>query len=244
MLRYGMMQVQSSGSGGETMFQNLINIVAAPQSAFDSLKEKRSALFPLLLLVLITGLTQFLYFTNVDPDFLIDQLIEQMSGLPIPEAELREGLEQSSPADGRIQSAISAAIFVPIMMALYAAYMSMTSKFTGDEIGFKRWFSLVAWTSVPVVFSALAGILVVLMSSDGMIALTDLKPFSLNNLIFHTTGSFRSLLSALDITQIWSAVLMILGYKNWTGKSGIGSGIVVLLPYILIYGIWALIIIL
>lgn len=225
------------------MFQNLINIITAPQAAFDSLKEKPTALMPLLLIIALSGGMQILYFANIDLDFLIDQLVIQSQAfINIPENELRESLADTNPITQGISSAIAIAIFLPLITAIMAGYLSFVSKFTSDEIGFKRWFCLAAWTSVVTIFAAIAGIAVVLMSADGMIALSQLQALSLNSLIFQTTGPFKTLLSSLDITQLWALVLLILGYKSWTGKTLASSICIGGAPYFLIYGIWALII--
>lgn len=227
------------------MFQNFINIITAPQSAFTFLREKRSALFPLLLIIVMTGLVQILYVTNVDPDFLIEQTIEQAQAfINIPEDQLRENLENANPTAQGIQSAIFIAIILPIIYSIFAGYLTFMSKFSGDEIGFKHWFSLTCWTGVVTIFAALASIVVILTSTDGLITQSQLQALSLNNLIFQSTGSFKTMLSSIDLTQIWSLVLLILGFKAWTGKSTLGSTLIVAAPYVLIFGTWSLIIIL
>lgn len=227
------------------MFQNLINIITSPQEAFNSLKEKPTVLVPLLIIIVMSALVQILYFSNVDKEFFIDQTVEQaMRLVNVPESQIREGLADTDPASSRIRYAIAVAIFLPFVLAISAGYFAFISKFTSDGIGFKKWYSLVTWTGIITVFSALAAIVVILMSADGRIAQSQLQPFSLNNLIFQTGGRFQTMLSSIGLTQFWTLGLMTLGYQNWTGKSITTSGIIVTVPYLVIYGIWVLIIIL
>ena len=59
------------------MFNNPINILAAPNDAFTSIKEKPIVLFPLLLIMLFLASLQWAHFNAVDRKFLIDKLVEQ-----------------------------------------------------------------------------------------------------------------------------------------------------------------------
>jgi len=225
------------------MFNNLINILTAPKEAFVSIKEKPTVLVPLLLIVLSLASLQWGYFNAVDSEFLIDELVEQSQAFAnAPEGEVRENLENVTPSRLAIQSAVAIAIIFPLIMMLYAGYLSLISKFTYDEIRFKQWFSLSAWTWLPSIFIALAGWVVILTNSDGMIGATDIQPLSLNSLIFQTDGPFASMLSNLNLLQFWSLALSALGYQHWTGKSLAKSSTIVIAPYVVIYTVWSIII--
>ena len=225
------------------MFNNLINILTSPKEAFVSIKEKPTVLVPLLLIVLSLASLQWGYFNAVDREFLIDELVEQAQAFAnAPEREVRENLENITPSRLAIQSAVSIAIIMPLLMMLYAGYLSLISKFTYDEIRFKQWFSLSAWTGLPSLFIALAGWGVILTNSDGLIGTTDIQPLSLNSLIFQTQGPFESMLSSLNLLQLWSLALSALGYQHWTGKSLAKSTTIVIAPYVVIYAVWSIIV--
>lgn len=115
----------------------------------------------------------------------------------------------------------------------------MISKFTDNDITYKSWYSLIAWCSVPSIFTALAGWIVIL-SSGALIELEALTPLNLNYLIFRSEGDFSGFLSAFDLMNIWIVVLTVLGYKSFTACSSLQASVVVLSPYVLILGIWAL----
>ena len=159
------------------MFNNLINILTSPKEAFVSIKEKPTVLVPLILIVLSLASLQWGYFNAVDREFLIDQLVEQLQAFSnASESQIRENLENMDPSSRAIQAAVSIAIIMPLIMMLYAGYLSLISKFTYDEIRFKQWFSLSAWTGLPSLFIALAGWVVILTNSDGMIGTNDIQP--------------------------------------------------------------------
>jgi hypothetical protein len=225
------------------MIKTLINIISSPTEAFISIKEKPTVLLPLLLILIFAASMQYGYFNAVDPEFLIDQTVEQAAALTNqPESQIRESLADIDSDSIMIQSIISVIIIVPLIMAFYAGYLSLISKFTYDEIRFKQWYSLNCWTGILSIFSAIAGWVVILTNSDGMIAQMEIIPLSLNNLIFQTTGPFQTMLSQLHVIQIWTLGLLSMGYANWTGKSLGKSVAIVVAPYVVIYGIWSIII--
>ena len=67
-----------------------------------------------------------------------------------------------------------------------------------------------------------------------------LNPTTLNQLLFHFAGThpFAGLLESLSIPMIWGTVLMVIGYQTWTGVSRATAVRVILLPYVVVYGIW------
>jgi len=225
------------------MFKNFIDILTSPDEAFRDIREKPTALVPIVLIILAMASLQWGYFNAVDEDFLIEELIAQaQSFVNVPEDQLRANYENLSPNSIAIQSAISIAIILPLIMTLYAGYLSLISKFTYDEIGFKQWFALSAWTSIPTLFIALSGWVVILANSDGMISNQAIQPLSLNNLIFRAEGSWAAMLTQMNLLMFWSFFLSIVGYKQWTGKSLGKSVAIVVAPYVVIYGVWSIII--
>jgi hypothetical protein len=43
----------------------------------------------------------------------------------------------------------------------------------------------------------------------------------------------------LDLSSVWSIALAVLGLKAWTGRSTAACVTVAVLPYAVVYGIWA-----
>jgi hypothetical protein len=43
----------------------------------------------------------------------------------------------------------------------------------------------------------------------------------------------------MDLTMFWSIVLAVIGLKAWTGRSTGTCVTVAILPYLIIYGLWA-----
>src|SRR5690606_41279825 len=132
---------------------------------------------------------------------------------------------------------ISTALILFIILSLNAWYLSFMSKSSFNQIGWRHWMSLVCWTGVPVIFVAIASWVSMLSIPNGLITLADINPLSFQSLLNTETNS--TLLQNLNIVQLWSMALLVMGYKAWTGKSVASSALIVLAPYVLIYGTWA-----
>lgn len=225
---------------GQSMLRNLIDIIASPSEAFSSILQKPSILFPLLLVAAAAASVQLAYFLNVDFDYLVDELTRQAVAVTgAPEDQLRANYRAANPSMLAIFSTLSTAAVIALVMVSYAGYLTLVSKFGSQEVGYRRWLSLTAWTSVPALLGALASWVVILSSSDGRIGLQEANVLSLNNLLFRTDGAFANMLNALSLPQLWSLALLALAYRQWTGKSPGAAFALALLPYLLIYALWA-----
>ncbi len=227
------------------MMNNFVDIIAAPNQAMTRLQEKPTWFLPWLLVCVLTASMQFGFYSSVDPQYLIDQLVEQNLQPGVSESDLRASMQGLAENTSTLAITSSVAIFVVLLVvyAITAGYLYMISKFSGKDVNYKSWYSLAAWSGIPAVFTALAGWIVIL-TSNGLIDVEAMNPLNLNYLLLRNDGDYAGILNALNLMAIWSIVLMILGYKKFTSASSIQSAIVVLTPYLLILLVWALIIML
>lgn len=223
------------------MFQNLIDILVAPAAAFARLKDKPDFLFPLLLVMLAVASIQPGYVYLTDFNFLIDELVEQAlrNNPAARESDIRASLGNLTRGQVAISGTVGVLLFVPLISALYAWYLSFIAKFGPQEYSFRHWFSLVCWTGLPTLFVALAAWVVILSSSNGQVPQAALQPLSLDALLALQPSS--SVLQNISLPQLWALVLATLGYRHFTGKTLTHAVIVTWAPYVLIFGVWALV---
>jgi hypothetical protein len=149
---------------------------------------------------------------------------------------MRENLMNQGSTASIISTVVSVFVIYSLIIALYALYLKFVSKFSFVELGWKSWFSLICWTSVPTVFGAIASWVVLLTNSNGQVPMLDLNVLSFSNLLgLSTQGGPLLVLTPL---YIWSFALLALGYQNWTKKSLLASTLLSLGPYLLIFGLW------
>ncbi len=226
------------------MLKNFIDIIAAPRQAFSRLREKPGWVLPWLAVAVLAASVQYGFYKRVDPEYLLEQLIEQRLDSGIAESELRNRMQGIVDRTDMLALTSSIAVFVSLLVvyALTAAYLYWISKFNGADIRYKQWLALASWSGVPAVFTVLAAWLVIL-SSGSLIDVEAMNPLNLNYLLFRSEGQFSGMLNAFNLIAIWGIVLLILGYRQFTGVTQTRAAIVVLSPYLLILLVWALVIV-
>lgn len=220
----------------------LLAIFVEPARAMQAVREKSMVWLPLLLLIAGTALVWVWYFQMVDIAWLQDQMLSASGGelsaeqIAASKSFMTRGFLMGS-------TVISVIIILPLIMLISAVYYLLAAKVIGSDIGFGKWFAFAVWTSVPALLLVPAGIIKILMSSNGQLTQQAVNPLSLNELLFHLplSSPWAGLANAIHIPSIWAAVVAIIGYKLWTAKSTVSSTIVVLLPLVVIYGGWALV---
>lgn len=226
------------------MLQNFIDILAAPTAVFERLKTRPQWAAPLLLLLVTTASVQIGYFQLTDFNYLIDEMLEQaLAANPNARAsEVRTALDSLNPTILGISSSVAVVLMILVMNCLYAGYLSFLTKFSSHDYRFRHWFSLSIWASIPTVFVAVAAWVVMLSSANGQVPQSALQALSFHALL--GLESSNTLLQNLSLPALWSMALLVIGYRQFTAVSWGKAVLVTLGPYLLIYGIWALFIVL
>lgn len=225
---------------------HLVNIITAPSSVFSSLKQRPHILFPLILLTALSVAAIGIYYSLVDYPWAIDQMVaakgETMSS---SEQQALRNDFASMPKSVLAGSSIAgAAIIMPLMLTLLASYLLLINKLVDKQsLGFKHWFALACWTSIPAIFTSLASLANILLSDHGQVAFDAVNPLNLNGLLFHISSgkAMAAPLTAIDPFTLWGLVLLTLGYRQWTNSSLASSAIIACAPTVVIYGAWILV---
>jgi hypothetical protein len=222
------------------------NVFTSPAEAFVAIKERPRAWVPLILLLAGACVISVLYVYSVDLPWLMEQQIDA-SGTQLTDAQREQALERianMTPGFPAAIGAIGSVVSVLIWFGVLALYYTGVSFATGDGIKYKQWFGLLAWSSLPGVLGILAS-LVNLLTTDARFMLQDnINPLSFGSLFSidsEGASTLQRILLSRDITFLWSLVLMMLGYQQWTQRSLVTAAAVVLGPLALIVGVSALI---
>jgi hypothetical protein len=89
-----------------------------------------------------------------------------------------------------------------------------------------------------LITAAAAAVMLVFSHSKG--SLDVLSPFSLNALFYHfdSQDSGYTLLNSITLVQLLSLALELIGTHTWSQRSWALNGVVVILPRLLLYGVW------
>jgi hypothetical protein len=136
---------------------------------------------------------------------------------------------------------VSTFIILPLVFVLEAVYLLVAAKVTKLPQGFKHWFALSCWSSLPLLLGSVVAAILLFLSDTAQVSPAVMQSMSLNELIFHVPvgGPGYTLLETLTIPAFLSYALMIIGIRVWSQRSWAFSAIFILLPTVFLYGCWA-----
>lgn len=223
------------------------NIFVAPGQAYDQIRGHTAWLWwPLLLVIAISLGFMAWYISTVDVHWMMLQTLQHNSMIAgkLDAEQIQKLADKASSGSMIVRSSMGVVIGVPLIYSILSLYYFLAAKVAGYDVkGYGQWFSFTAWSNMPVIVSTVVMALVYLIRGSHQVLATDLDMTSLNALFFHQSigDSWYSLLSGLRLTTFWTIGLSIFGMARWTRRSMGNTAIVVLLPYVLIYGIWILV---
>ncbi len=225
-----------------TVLNALVDIVAAPGKALDEIKTHTYWLgWPLVITIALACGMFIYYYSWVDFPWLIDETIRQVP--PDNRAESADVIRQvMNPERSTWTTVIAIVIITFFIYTIQASYLHLANKLiTGAEIGFGKWFSFSVWTSFVGVFGSISGFIMMFMADTNQLAMHSLQPLSLNSLFIHASPGdpLFTWASSLTLINIWTWVLMSIGYARWTGAELLKSAVIAALPWVLIFAVWA-----
>ena len=226
-----------------SVFNAMVDIVAAPGKALDEIRLHTSWLWwPLLITVLLASGMMIYYYSWVDFPWLVEETIRQVPAEN--RAESADAIRKfMSVGTSTWTTVIAIVIMSFVIYTIQATYLHLANKLTtGAEIGFGKWFSFSVWTAFVGVFGPLAAFVVIFMADSNQLATQDLQVLSLNSLLIHASAGdpLFTWASSLTLINFWTLFLMSIGYARWTGAGIVKSTIIAVLPWVLIFGVWGL----
>lgn len=219
-----------------------VALATAPSAAFNELRERPRFWFPLLLLVASTAIMSWWYYSIVDIEWFKDAMFSNDPNVQkLGEAERAAAMSMLTRTTLLWSSVVGAVFALPIVLLLWAVYLLLAAKVTKLPQGFKHWFALTCWTMLPMLLSAVVGAIFLILSDTAQVSPSVLQPLSVNELLLHRPmGSpGYSLFESLSIPLVLSTILMIIGVRVWSERSWLFSAVFILLPTVVLYGIWA-----
>lgn len=238
-----MNEATADGAGRYTVFNAMVDIVAAPGRALDEARQHVRWLWWPLLVTLTAMIAVFVYYyTWVDFDWLVEELIRQNVGPGGDPAAAEQMRGFMSPGMQIGMTVVGIVVVTFIIYAIQSAYFHLVNKVTGNtELGYGHWFAFSAWTGFVGVFNALAVLVVILLADNNQLGPEALAPLSMNALFIHAEPgtSWATWGQSLTLVHFWMLGLMTIGFARWTNSSMAKSAVIAITPWALIFGIWA-----
>ena len=228
-----------------SVFNAMVDIVASPGKAFDEVKQHTAWLWwPLLITILLACGLFIFYYNWVDFEWLVE---ENIRNIPVERRAESADVARQFMQPGRMMWTTIIAIFVMtvVIYTIQSTYLHLANKIiTGADIGYGSWFSFTVWSSFVGVFGTLAAFVLILTADSNQLSAESLAALSLNSLLVHASPGepwFRWA-SSLTLIHFWSIFLMSIGFARWTGADITKSTVIAVIPWALVFGIWALMI--
>ncbi|QOL50685.1 YIP1 family protein [Massilia litorea] len=205
-----------------------------PSRTFQKMEHKPKGWFPLVILMVTTGVLMFWYFSTVDFSWLLDQMLAGMKS-----AEQREQAAKVMSKNMMLGSTLGTTLIgLPLFFVVMGVYLMIVSKSLSHGMSFSKSFALAAWSGVPSVLLFPLGAMQILMASNGQLGMSELNPISLNSLLFHydMAHPLSGLMDGLSLTTFWSMFLLVIGFQTWAKVKRSTAIMVVLIPHVLVYG--------
>jgi hypothetical protein len=226
-----------------SVFNAMVDIVASPGKALDEIKLHTSWLWwPLLISMLLASGLMIYYYGWVDFSWLVEETIRQVPAEN--RAESADAIRQfMTPATSTWTTVALIVVVTLIIYLVQSTYLHLANKLiTGAEIGFGQWFSFSVWTAFVGVFGAIAAFVTIFMADSNQLSTQGLQVFSLNSLLIHAGPGepWFTWASSLGLINFWTLFLMSIGYARWTDADIIKSTVIAVLPWAVVFGVWAL----
>jgi hypothetical protein len=223
------------------LIETAINILTSPREAFITLNAHPTKLFPVAVVLLSVMAATGWYFAILDYPWYIDDTLGQIGNLSEEQLEgAREAMQSISQRNMTLLGIFGSAFSILAVYTLQASYLSLVSALAGDTYKFSHWFSLISWTNLPYLLVVISMLVNISLNPNGQLSAYDLNALSLSNLGMQSANaSLNQMFSSLNLTMFWSLILVIIAYKQWLQSSLVKAVVVVMAPYLLIFGVWS-----
>ena len=197
-----------------------INVLLDPNNTFASIARHPTWIAPLLILMLLGGLASTLTFGKIDAAQAVrEQFAAQ--GRTADQEQIDQGVTFFENLRG--VAALITVLGFPLIMMLVALVFWFAFELAGQEIDYGTSLSVTLLSMMPMAVASLLT-LPVILSRDSITAREVMSGNVLiSNLSFLASSDAApasvAFLSSIDLFSLWTAVLLVIGYRTATKSS-------------------------
>lgn len=211
--------------------QRLGGVIATPDPTLRDIAARPDWIVPLLLILIVSIAATIITAPRVDWESTVRERMEDDGRSP-------DEIEQAVEIVGKFQKftvPLTAAL-VPIFLCIIAAAFLLSFKVMGGEGGFKQSWAMTLYGWIPQLIKGI--IATVLIMRAGTVTAEEAGTLLKSNLGFLADMSDQpalfTLLSSIDIFNIWTAVLLVIGLANAHRVSRTKSAAIVLTLWVVV----------
>lgn len=212
--------------------QRIIGVLFSPGETFESIVKRPNILGPLLIFVIISVLSAVAVAVKVDFDALAREAIDANPNIPADKAAGAIGMTKAIMK----VSMYASPILIVLVLVITAGVCLLAFKMFGGEGDFNIAMSVTTYAWFPRLIRGILGAIVML--SKGSLSIYELQNPIMSNLGFlfdpKTQPVQYAMGSALDIFNIWSLVLLIIGLASMSKFSKAKSATIVIVLWLVV----------
>ena len=195
-------------------FARLSGVLFEPSAAFRDIAEHPRPWPPLAIIIVLSLVFTYLFTQRVGFERFYRQLAETNSGMQKMEPAQRE---QTIAIQVKVAPAFFygfSVIGVPVMALIVAGvYLLIFKTFLGAEITFKQVYAVCCYSLVPLIFSSLMGLTMLMLKEPDQFDLQNPTPSNIGAFLDVTTTPkwLYSLATSFDAFTLWTVVLTATG---------------------------------
>ena len=203
----------------DSSFGRVIGVLVSPVKTFRSIAERPTWVAPLLLLLIVATVGSVLTSQRMDKEDMrrsIKERMEKSQGGQASPEQIERGVEMGEKI-GSVTRWLVPLFIVVVDLLVALLFLAAFRFFAGSSISYKTSFAVAMHAYMPALVAALLALPLILSrqritmkeAQEGSILASNLGAFAPESL----GPAARALLSSVDFFSIWTACLMIVGYR-------------------------------
>lgn len=215
-------------------FARMAGVFFNPVQTMQSIGERPDIVVPLLLIIVLSFLTNYLAVPHLD---MVSETVEQLREQGMSEEQIEETAERMGSLQ-KVMGPVSAAL-MPLWIAIMAGILFLAFKLFGGAGGYKQAFAVVTYAWIPLILKGVIGTILIMQRSG--VQISELMTIVKSNPAFlvdpkESRAAF-AFLSAIDVFNLFSMFLMIIGFAALARMSrGRSAAIIVSLWLVWVLG--------
>jgi len=196
-----------------SFFSRIFGALFFPSKTFPHLNRRPDWLGAMVVIIIFSLCMSLLYAQKTDLIRITRQQLEQSGRIDELTEEQRQRAVEISSKIQRYVLLVGAIFFTPLTFLIIAGIMHLIFSLLQAGTTFKKVFSVVSYSYLPMVFSALIGIILLLGRKVNVVPIQDLVKSNLSVLLVQEESSkfLWNLASSIDFFSLWSVVLLCIG---------------------------------
>ena len=213
-------------------FQRIIGVLFSPGETFESIAKRPNVLGPLLIFIVISVVSVIPVAMKADFNALAHEAIESNPNIPPDRVEASVNMTK-----GIMKVSMYASpVLIVLVLVICAGVLLLAFKMFGGEGDFTAALAVTTYAWMPRLIRGVLGAIVTI--SKGSISIFELQNPIMSNLGFlfdpKTQPVQYAIGSSLDLFNIWSLVLLIIGFAAMSKLPKVRSAVIVIVLWLVV----------